>query len=122
MNTEQISESVFTYSTLRVLAYVKVKLQKKTLAALKSMPNGKSPGHDGITKEFYEHFWDNLKVHVINFLKESEIDGCLPISQRQAIINLVVKKKETKNLLKTGDQSRYLILTQKRYLTQLQKN
>ena len=27
------------------------------LKALKKMPNDKSPGNDGITKEFYEAFW-----------------------------------------------------------------
>ena len=25
------------------------------------MPNEKSPGNDGLTKEFYETFWDNIK-------------------------------------------------------------
>ena len=25
------------------------------------MPNNKSSGNDGITKEFYEEFWDDLK-------------------------------------------------------------
>ena len=29
--------------------------EKDLITALKSMPNGKSPGHDGLTKEFYEH-------------------------------------------------------------------
>ena len=30
--------------------------EKNLTVALKSMPTGKSPGHDGLTKEFYEHF------------------------------------------------------------------
>ena len=29
----------------------------------------KSPRHDGFTKEYYEHFLDNLKVHFINSFK-----------------------------------------------------
>ena len=29
--------------------------EKDLITALKSMPNGKSPAHDGLTKEFYEH-------------------------------------------------------------------
>ena len=35
--------------------------EKDLITALKDMPNGKSPGHDGLTKEIYEHFRDNLK-------------------------------------------------------------
>ena len=30
--------------------------EKDLVTALKSMPIGKSLGHDGLTKEFYEHF------------------------------------------------------------------
>ena len=26
---------------------------------------GKSPGHDGLTEEFYEHFWDDLKFYLL---------------------------------------------------------
>ena len=29
--------------------------------ALKSMPNNKTPGNDGLSKEFYEAFWNELK-------------------------------------------------------------
>ena len=53
------------------------------IEALKSMPNGKSLRHDGLTKEFYEHFWDDLKFYFINSLKQSKIDGRLHISQKQ---------------------------------------
>ena len=54
--------------------------EKDLITALKSMPNGKSPGNDGLTKEFYEHFWDDLKFYFINSLKQSKIDGNLSIS------------------------------------------
>ena len=37
--------------------------EKDLITAVKSMPNGKSLGHDALTKEFYEHFWDDLKVY-----------------------------------------------------------
>ena len=47
------------------------------------MPNGRSPEHDGLTKEIYEHFWGDLKFYFINSLKQSRIDGSLSISQRQ---------------------------------------
>ena len=35
--------------------------EEELLKALKKMPNNKSPGNDGITKEFYEAFWYGLK-------------------------------------------------------------
>ena len=86
------------------------------------MPYGKSPGHDGLTKDFYEHFWDDLRVYFINSLKQSKIEGNLSISQRQAVIKLIVKKDRDKRFVKTGDQSLYLMLTKKFFLNHLQKN
>ena len=78
-----------------------MKLQKKDLiTALKSILNGKSCGHDGLTKEFYEHFWNDLKFYFINSLKQSKIDGNLSVSQRQAVIKLIVKKDRDKRFVK----------------------
>ena len=65
------------------------------------MPNGKSPGHDGLNKKFYEHFWDDLKFYFINFFKQCKIDGCLPISQRPGIIKIIAKKDRDKRFVKT---------------------
>ena len=78
------------------------------------MLNRKSSGHDGLTKEFYEYFWDDLKFYSINSLKQSKIDGNLSISQ--------IHKIGTKDSSKTGDQFLYLILPQKYFLNHLQKN
>ena len=61
---------------------------------------GKSPGHDDLTKEFYEHFWDDLKFFFINSLKQSKIEGNLSITQRQAVIKLIVKKDRDKRFVK----------------------
>ena len=74
--------------------------EKDLITALKSMPYGKSPGHDGLTKEFYEHFWDDLKFYFINSLKQSKIEGNLSISQRQAVIKLIAKKDRDKRFAK----------------------
>ena len=35
---------------------------------LKGIPNNKSPGNDGLTKEFYKTFWDELKELVIKLV------------------------------------------------------
>ena len=73
--------------------------EKELITVLKSMPNGKFPGLDGLTKEFHEPFWEDLKLYFINSLKQSKIDGCL-ISQRQAIIKIMAKKDRDKRFAK----------------------
>ena len=66
--------------------------EKGLISALESM--------DGLTKEFYEHFWDDLKFYFINSLKQSKIAGNLYISQRQAVIKLIEKKDRDKRFVK----------------------
>ena len=36
--------------------------EKELFDALKGMPDNKSPGNDGLTKEFYETFWSDIKI------------------------------------------------------------
>ena len=36
------------------------------------MENGKSPGSNGLTKEFYETFWNELKEIFIESVSESK--------------------------------------------------
>ena len=36
---------------------------KEIYDALKSMENNKTPGNDGLSKEFYEVFWNDVKFH-----------------------------------------------------------
>ena len=40
-------------------------------AVISKLHSGKSPGLDGITPEFYKHFWPNLKVPFCNMLNET---------------------------------------------------
>ena len=42
---------------------------KELFDALKGISSNKSPGNDGLTKEFYETFWDELKDSFINSIK-----------------------------------------------------
>ena len=65
------------------------------------MLKGKSPGHDRLTKEFYEHFWGDLKFYFIISLKQFKTDSHLPVSQRQAIIKLIAKKDRDKRFVKS---------------------
>ena len=36
--------------------------ENNLLVALKRIPNNKTPGNDGLSKEFYETFWEDIKV------------------------------------------------------------
>ena len=51
-----------------------------------------SPQSDGLTKEFYETFWDELKEIFVNSVREAKEVGYVSTSQRQAIIKLIEKK------------------------------
>ena len=70
------------------------------LKALSSMDNDKSPGHDGITKEFYIKFWDVVKEPLCASVRQSFIAGELSTSQKQAIIKLIEKKDRDKRFIK----------------------
>ena len=65
--------------------------EKDLYNSLRSMQNDKSPVNDGLTKEFYETFWDELKKIFVNSVKEAKEIGHLSNSQRQAILKLIEK-------------------------------
>ena len=77
------------------------------------MSNVKSPGHDGLTKNFIKSI--DLEVYFINSLKQSKIDGSFPTSQRRAITKILAEKVRTKDLSKTGPPISLLMLTQTYY-------
>ena len=64
------------------------------------MPNNKSPENDGLTKEFYETFWEEIKIPLCNSITKSYQNWKLSISQRQAVIKLIEKKDKDKKLVK----------------------
>ena len=93
--------------------------ETELLNALKSMSNDKSPGNDGLTKEFYETFWNEIKNPLIPSIQRSfEVDQ-LTISQRQAIIKLIEKKERDKRLIKNWRPISFLNLDTKLLLKAL---
>ena len=81
--------------------------EEDLLLVLKSMPNNKSLGNDGLTKEFYEVFLEDLKTPLISSFKSAFDKGELSNSQKQAVIKLIEKKMKIKDLFKIGDQYLY---------------
>ena len=64
------------------------------------MSNNKSPGNDGVTKEFYKTFWEDLKKPMCDSIKKAFHRGELSHSQKQATIKLIEKKDRDKKLIK----------------------
>ena len=77
--------------------------EKDLYNSLKSMQSDKSPSNDGLAKEFYQTFWNELKEIFADFVSEAKENRHLSTSQRQAIINLIEKRIETRDSFKTGD-------------------
>ena len=65
-----------------------------------SFSNNKSPGNDGITIEFYRHFWDAISLPLIQCFNFSYDHGELSNSQRQAIICLLEKAGKDRQYIK----------------------
>ena len=70
--------------------------EKEIYNSLISFENNKSPGNDGLTKEFYYTFWDDIKDTFMKSLKESKKLKYFCASQRQAIIKLLEKPNKDK--------------------------
>ena len=68
--------------------------------ALNSMKNGKSPGNDGFTKEFYVSFFGELGPLLLKTFNYSFEKGELSASQKQAVITLIQKKDRDVTLIK----------------------
>ena len=59
--------------------------------AIKNLNTNKAPGIDGIPIEFYQKFWNIIKIEILQIIKNI-IKGTLLINnQRQAIITLLPK-------------------------------
>ena len=68
--------------------------------ALNSMKNGKTPGNDGLTKEFYVCLFEEMGSLLLKSLNHSHAVGELSTSQKQAVITPIGKKGRDKRLVK----------------------
>ena len=76
------------------------------------MPNNKALENDGITKEFYKAFWDDLKIPYLSSVNKAFKVGQLSTSQKQLVIKLIKKRTNIHDLLKIGDLFLVSTLTQ----------
>ena len=66
--------------------------------ALWKMKNQKTPGGDGLPKEFYVKTWDFLGGDLAEMINNCYLSGQLPASLREAQIKLLYKKGDKRNL------------------------
>ena len=64
------------------------------------MEINKSPGNDGLTKEFYEAFWGHVKVPLLLSFEIAFLKKELSTSQKQAVKKLIEKKDRGKRFIK----------------------
>ena len=64
------------------------------------MQNNKSPGNNGLTKEFFVTFWEDIKDAFLNSCRAAKLKNELSTSQRQAVIKLIEKKDKDKRFIK----------------------
>ena len=68
--------------------------------SLNAMSSNKTPGNNGLTKEFYVAFFEILGPKLLTSLNYAFSVGELPTSQRQAVITLIEKSGRDKRLIK----------------------
>ena len=82
--------------------YLDLPLQLAELeSALKRMAKNKSPGSDGFSVEFYQHFWSELKTFFFKMVNECVGTGILPITLREGILTLVPKPNRPRSEIKS---------------------
>ncbi|CAM4639620.1 unnamed protein product [Lepidochelys kempii] len=70
----------------------------RVLGSLRRMPTNKSPGMDGLTMEFYRVFWDVLGPDLVTVWAKSLQNGVLPLSCGRAVLALLPKKGDLRDL------------------------
>lgn len=72
--------------------------KEEAFKAMKSLANNKSPGNDGISKEFYSKFWNIIGTDLIEVFNTVYVENYLSNSQKKAIITLLYKSGEKEDV------------------------
>ena len=68
--------------------------EAELLRIVKSLPNNKTPGEDGLPSEFYKMFWQDIKLCLLESYKHSYQTGNLSITQKRGILCLIPKNTD----------------------------
>ena len=74
--------------------------EEEVFQSLKSMDDNKSPGNDGLSKEFQKCFWDEVKKPFLVYIHKALLNQELRTSQKQAVINMLEKKDKDRRFIK----------------------
>uniref|UniRef100_A0A1A7XB67 Reverse transcriptase domain-containing protein n=2 Tax=Iconisemion striatum TaxID=60296 RepID=A0A1A7XB67_9TELE len=69
-------------------------------AAVKQLSIGKSPGQDGLSSDFYKHFWVDIKDLFFFAIQECVQTKSLMTTMKQGLISLIPKSGKDKKYLK----------------------
>ena len=61
------------------------------------MDNNKSPGNDGLSMEFYEYFWDEVKKPFLVSFHKAFLNQELSNSQKQVGIKMLEKRTKIRD-------------------------
>ena len=68
--------------------------------ALRKMKNGKSPGLDGYTTEFFKFFWRDIGTFLVRSINCGFNKGEMSVTQRRGVITCIPKENKPKRLIK----------------------
>jgi exonuclease III len=74
--------------------------EAEALKSLKALANGKTPGIDGLTTDFYKKIWTDIKHYVLKSINYAFEIGEMSKDQKLGIITLSPKKNKIRLLLK----------------------
>ena len=74
--------------------------ETEAIAAIKAMPNNKSPGSDGFPVELYKIFWKELGHYFLRSINLAFELGSLSITQKQGVITCLPKGNKPRQYLK----------------------
>ena len=68
--------------------------EEEIYKSLQNIKTNKSPGHDGLTSEFYKHFWYIIKNPLLNGLNYSLENGNMSEEQKKRYNYSNTKKRQ----------------------------